>query len=128
MKDSQQKESGAVLVGMLVVLLAVAGIATVMLKRSARSQAASAASTDRSRSLMVAEAGLNYNFVKMDVDAKYAISEKDPPVTGAYTFAWNPATKEFDSEVLSSSLVPVQPPISQPSDGTAPDSEIASPG
>jgi hypothetical protein len=87
-------QSGFAMVGLMVILIAVGGLATVLITRSTRGSNAGMAASELSRLVFVAEAGINYNFVRLDADPMY-------PVKATLEFTWNNTTKEFESGPLT---------------------------
>ncbi|MFQ5504899.1 MAG: hypothetical protein ACE5F1_08910, partial [Planctomycetota bacterium] len=82
-------ERGNAMVVMLAVIMTIGSLAAAMLIRSVGGEQAMNRNIVDSRLLMVAEAGLGHNYVRMEQDALYAV--KDP------AFGWDPATQEYVS-------------------------------
>ena len=88
------QERGSIMVGLLVILITVGGLASIMLTRSSQSHSMSVSSAEMSRMLFVAEAGLNLNYVEMEVDVFYVVKDQA-------NFIWNAELQEFKSGILT---------------------------
>jgi hypothetical protein len=93
MQPTKARDHGNALIIMLVFLVIVAGVSTPMLLRSAGSRRATTADVTASRLLFTAEAGLNYNYSRMELDPRYAARD-------TAGFSWDASAREFVSGLL----------------------------
>jgi len=92
-------ERGSALVIVLALVIVFGGLSMAMLLRTVGTQRATVASVIETRLLFIAETALNYNFIKMQEDPTYVVSEKDSVGT-SYDYKWDSVEKEYISDVI----------------------------
>lgn len=83
------RERGSIMVIMLAVVMTIGSLAAAMLIRSVGGEQALSQGMIDSRLLVVADAGLGHNYLRMVDDPIYAVT--DP------SFVWDPASQEYES-------------------------------
>ncbi len=94
MREVRQDEAGAILITLLIATTLIAGFSGVMLMRGLGGQRATGSGVQASKLLFVAEAGLNYNYVRLSQDPFYG-------VTDVTNFNWDSAEQSYASPSLT---------------------------